>query len=113
MTLRQTFLKIIYPLWMFYNKLSGRSSKVLKIKTNLEIDNPISTKSNVIREPQQNPVISWLTDKTKNGWTNKQPSWNFSKWLVNEQGMLTHYFDPSISPLSEEVKEAIEEKTFS
>jgi hypothetical protein len=28
--------------------------------------------------------------------------------LVNEQGLLTHYFDPAISPLSEEVKKAIQ-----
>src|SRR4026207_2500448 len=35
MTLRQIFLKSIYPLWMFYNKLAGRRSKILKNKTKL------------------------------------------------------------------------------
>jgi glutathione peroxidase len=53
-------------------------------------------------------VFQWLTDKTKNGWNNKPPSWNFSKYLVSEEGVLTNYFDPAVSPLSEEVKKAIE-----
>ena len=35
--------------------------------------------------------------------------WNFSKYLINEEGVLTNYFDPAISPLSEEVLKAIEE----
>jgi glutathione peroxidase len=53
-------------------------------------------------------VFKWLTDSTKNGWSNKQPSWNFSKYLVNENGNLVHYFDPAVSPLSKEVIEEIE-----
>ncbi len=38
------------------------------------------------------------------------PRWNFSKYLVNENGLLTHYFDASISPLSDEVMRAVNEK---
>jgi glutathione peroxidase len=44
-----------------------------------------------------------------NGWSNKQPSWNFSKYLVNENGTLVKYFDPAVSPLSKEVVSAIEQ----
>jgi glutathione peroxidase len=55
-------------------------------------------------------VYQWLTDKTKNGWNNQQPRWNFSKYLVNENGLLTHYFDASVSPLSDEVMRAVNEK---
>ena len=36
------------------------------------------------------------------------PVWNFSKYLINEKGQLTHVFKPSVSPLSKEVIEAIE-----
>jgi glutathione peroxidase len=78
-------------------------------KLNFGVSFPLAKKSTVIKTPAQNPVFKWLTDKTKNGWTNKQPSWNFSKWLVNEEGKLTHYFDPAISPLSEAVMMAIEQ----
>jgi len=60
-------------------------------------------KSSVIKNADQNDVFKWLTDSTKNGWNSKQPSWNFSKYLINEEGVLINYFDPSVSPLSEEV----------
>jgi glutathione peroxidase len=65
-------------------------------------------KSSVLKGSEQNEVFKWLTDSTKNGWSNKQPSWNFSKYLVNENGNLVHYFDPAVSPLSKEVIEEIE-----
>lgn len=67
----------------------------------------LASKSVVIRSPEQNEVYRWLTDKTKNGWNDQQPSWNFSKYIINENGALTHYFDPAISPLSDEVVSSI------
>lgn len=57
-------------------------------------------KSAVIKTPRQNKVFQWLSDKHKNGWNDQAPEWNFSKYLVNAQGMLTHYFGPAVSPLS-------------
>jgi glutathione peroxidase len=195
MTIRQTVLKAIYPLWMFLSRLFGKRSKVLVNKKHIlpphsfynlstplnngallsfsslkgkklllvntasdcgytnqyddlqklyeeyndkltviafpandfgkqekgsdeEINNfckinfgvtfPIALKAPVIKGDSQQMVFQWLTDKTKNGWNNKPPSWNFSKYLVSEEGVLTNYFDPAVSPLSEEVKKAIE-----
>lgn len=77
-------------------------------RINFGVTFPLMQKSVVIKSPQQNPVFQWLTDSGKNGWNNKMPSWNFSKYLVNEKGILTHYFDPSVSPLSDAIKKAIE-----
>ena len=70
---------------------------------NYGISFPLAAKSVVVRSPTQNEVYQWLTDKNKNGWNTQPPSWNFSKYIVNEQGVLTSYFDPAVSPLSEEV----------
>jgi len=67
----------------------------------------LAKKSSVIGGHDQNPVFQWLSDKNKNGWTSKKPSWNFSKYLVNEEGVLTNYFDPSITPTSKEVVDAV------
>lgn len=64
-------------------------------------------KSLVVKSPQQNSVYQWLTDTKKNGWCHQAPEWNFSKYLVDETGVLTNYFAPSVSPLSKEVTEAI------
>jgi glutathione peroxidase len=72
-------------------------------KVNFGITFPLMQKSSVVKSQEQNEVFKWLTDKTKNGWNNKQPEWNFAKYLVDEEGVLTHYFSTKISPLSREV----------
>jgi glutathione peroxidase len=74
---------------------------------NFGVTFPLASKSTVVRSPEQNAIYKWLTDKSQNGWNNKQPSWNFAKYIVDEQGTLTHYFDPAISPQSDEVVKAI------
>ncbi len=72
-------------------------------KINFGVTFPLMKKSTVRKGAHQNNIFKWLSDSTLNGWSNKQPSWNFSKYLVDENGHLVHYFDPSISPLSNEV----------
>jgi glutathione peroxidase len=64
-------------------------------------------KSVVVKSSTQNSVYGWLTSATLNGWCNQAPAWNFCKYLVNEQGVLTHYFPMSIDPLDPIVLEAI------
>ena len=39
----------------------------------------------------------------KNGWNKKGPSWNFTKYLINEDGKLINRFSPRTSPLSTEI----------
>jgi glutathione peroxidase len=68
----------------------------------------LAQKTSVVPGAQQDPVYRWLTDPSQNGWNRKAPSWNFSKYLVDEQGRLTHYFDPSVSPLDESVIKALQ-----
>lgn len=68
---------------------------------------PLAKKSTVIKTPSQNKVFEWLTSANQNGWSDQEPTWNFSKFLVNENGVLTHYFPPIESPLSEEVMKAL------
>lgn len=74
---------------------------------NFGVSFPLAKKSSVVKSAAQNPVFAWLGDKAKNGWNDKAPEWNFSKYLINEAGILTHYFPPSVSPLSAEVLAAV------
>jgi len=96
-----------FPANDFKEQEKGSDEEIAKFcKINYGITFPLAKKT-VVKGEQKNEIFKWLSDKNKNGWNNKQPSWNFSKYLVNEQGLLTHYFDPAISPLSEEVIRAI------
>ena len=74
---------------------------------NYGVSFPIAKKAIVVKNVDQHPVFKWLSSKTLNGWNDKAPSWNFSKYLVNEEGVLTHYFEPAISPLSDEVIQTV------
>jgi glutathione peroxidase len=78
-------------------------------KKNYGVTFPLMQKSIVVKSPQQNSIYQWLTEEVKNGWNNKVPSWNFSKYVVNEQGVLTNYFGPSISPTGNEMLKVIED----
>jgi glutathione peroxidase len=100
---------IAFPSNDFKEQEKGTDSEIAAFCSVYNVGFPLASKSSVLKKPQQNPVYQWLTDKEKNGWNTKQPSWNFSKYLVNEDGVLTHYFDPSISPLSAEVEKAIDQ----
>ena len=76
-------------------------------KKNYGISFPLAIKSSVVKGEQQNEIFKWLSDEKLNGWNGQQPTWNFSKYLVNENGVLTNYFDPAVSPASDEIKNAI------
>lgn len=76
-------------------------------KINFEVSFPLISKSVVVKSDLQNPVFQWLTNAGKNGWCNQQPSWNFSKYLVDEEGKLIGYFGPSVSPENPAIIKAI------
>lgn len=72
---------------------------------------PLMSKSVVVKNAQQDKVFQWLSDPKSNGWSNQAPAWNFCKYLINEEGVLTHYFPMSIDPLDQQVTAAIESNT--
>jgi glutathione peroxidase len=52
-------------------------------------------------------LYQWLSDKSKNGWNEKEPSWNFCKYVINEKGELQNFFASGIKPSSPEFLAAI------
>ena len=76
-------------------------------KLNYGVSFPLFKKSKVIFGADQNEIFKWLSHKEKNGWNEQAPSWNFCKYLVDEQGRLTHFFASSVEPMSTEVLQAI------
>ena len=56
-----------------------------------------------IKGKNKNVIYDWLTDPKKNGWNKKGPSWNFTKYLIDEDGKLINRFSPKTLPLSTEI----------
>lgn len=97
-----------FPANDFKNQEKGTDQEITEFcKANYGVSFPLMRKSTVRRSTNQHPVYKWLTDSTLNGWNNKLPSWNFTKYVVDENGILTNYFGPSIAPLSKAVIKSI------
>ena len=100
-----------FPANDFKDQEKGTNKEIADFcKKNYGVSFPLMEKSSVIKSAQQNPVYQWLTDSTRNGWNNKSPAWNFTKYIINEEGVLTNYFGSSVSPMSSEVLKAITTK---
>lgn len=55
----------------------------------------------------KHPLYRWLSDPQLNGWNDKEPGWNFCKYLINEQGELIKFLPSSVAPLDEEILEFV------
>lgn len=62
---------------------------------------PLSAKVSVVKGSGQDPVFSWLSDPGQNGWNDRAPVWNFTKYLVDEDGRLAGCFGPAIDPMDQ------------
>jgi len=56
-----------------------------------------------VKGDQKNKLYQWLSTKELNGWNGQEPSWNFCKYLVNENGELLKFYGSAVKPLSEEI----------
>lgn len=99
---------IAFPANDFKEQEPGSDEEIEQFcKRNYGVGFPIARKSIVVRSEAQHKVFQWLTDPHLNGWNHKAPRWNFTKYLVNEEGVLTHCFDPSVSPVGEDMLAAV------
>ncbi|MCW3806071.1 glutathione peroxidase [Plebeiibacterium marinum] len=105
-TLHEKFGKtlqiIAFPSNDFANQEKGDDEKIAQFCTiNYGVTFPVAPKGCVTPKTNQQPIFKWLSSKGLNGWNDHEPDWNFSKYLVDENGILTHYFGPSVSPLED------------
>ena len=97
-----------FPANNFNDQEKGTNEEIASFcKKNFGVSFPLMKKSSVIKGATQNKIFEWLTDSTKNGWNDEQPSWNFCKFMVDEEGRLTNFFGSTIKPLGTEVKDVL------
>lgn len=56
-----------------------------------------------VKGSKQHPIYNWLTKKENNGVDDYSISWNFNKFLLDENGHLIGYFGSSVSPTSDKI----------
>ena len=101
------FVVLGFPCNQFLSQEPGTASEIETFcQKNYGVTFQMFDKVNV-KGDGKSPVYQWLTDPSKNGWNTTEPSWNFSKYLLDENGKLLHYFGPKIKPHSPEFVDAI------
>jgi len=61
-----------------------------------------------VKGVDKHPLYRWLSDKDMNGWNDQEPSWNFCKYLIDEEGKLVEFFPSAVSPMDEEITKHLE-----
>ena len=97
-----------FPSNDFKEQEKGTDEEIAEFcKINYDVTFPLAKKSVVIKNDQQNKLFEWLSNEEENGWLSEAPTWNFCKYLINEDGVLTHFFEAAIEPLGAEIIVAV------
>jgi glutathione peroxidase len=98
-----------FPANDFKQQEKGSDAQIAEFcKINFGVTFPLAAKSSVLKGDSQHPVFRWLSDKDLNGWNSQAPIWNFSKYLIDDQGRLAGVFEPSVAPGAKEIVDLLE-----
>lgn len=56
-----------------------------------------------VKGKNQHPIYQWLTQAELNGVENSMVAWNFSKYLVSEEGKYIEHFMSKVNPMADEI----------
>ena len=97
------FTIIGFPANNFANQEPGSRSEIMEFCTKnygvtFQMMDKVSTKGD-----DQSPIYQWLTKKSKNGVLDSEVSWNFQKYMIDEDGKLVGFVAPKESPMSDKI----------
>ncbi len=92
-----------FPCNQFGGQEPGTNEEIASFcQKNYGVTFPLADKIDV-RGSNTAPIYQWLTQKAKNGLVDANISWNFNKFLLNEDGKMIAYFPSNVKPDSEEI----------
>ncbi len=56
-----------------------------------------------VKGKNQHPLYQWLSSKESNGWNDKASSWNFCKYLIDEDGKLVQFYRSGTNPMDSKI----------
>ncbi len=56
-----------------------------------------------VKGDDQHELYKWLSTKSMNGWNDQAPTWNFCKYLIDENGQLVKFYGSKVKPMSDEI----------
>lgn len=92
-----------FPANNFGQQEPGDSKEIKEFCTkNYGVTFPMAAKVSVKGEDIA-PIYKWLTSKKLNGVLDADIKWNFTKFLLDEKGVLIAKFDSKVNPLGPEI----------
>jgi len=92
-----------FPCNQFGGQEPGSNEEIADFcKKNYGVTFPLADKIDV-KGATMAPIYQWLTQKSKNGVVDANISWNFNKFLLDENGKMIAYFPSNVKPDSEEI----------
>jgi glutathione peroxidase len=97
------FVVVGFPANNFMGQEPGSNEQIKEFcSVNYGVTFPMMSKISV-KGDDMHPLYQWLTSKEKNGVEDSSVSWNFQKYLIDEDGRLVKVFSPRTSPLDEDI----------
>lgn len=104
------FIIIGFPTNNFLKQEPGTNEEIMEFcRLNYGVTFPIMAKISV-KGKEIAPVYKWLTEKKENGVQDAKVSWNFQKFLIDENGNWIKMLSPKTSPMDKEISDWIEGK---
>jgi glutathione peroxidase len=70
-------------------------------KKNYGVTFPLTDKVGITKNTHE--LYQWLTQKTKNGVSDNEVKWNFTKFLIDENGHLSKCFPSGVTPMDDQI----------
>lgn len=102
------FVVIGFPANNFLHQEPGTNEEIKEFcELNYGVTFPMMEKISV-KGKDIHPLYKWLTEKSENGKENSKVTWNFQKYMIDENGNLIGHVTPKTSPTSKEIIDWIE-----
>jgi glutathione peroxidase len=104
------FVVIGFPANNFGQQEPGTNEEIQEFCTlNYGVTFPMMAKISV-KGDDMSPLYKWLTRKSENGKQDADVTWNFQKFLIDENGVWSGFFEPKTLPDAPEIIRWIETK---
>ena len=92
-----------FPANNFLRQEPGTNDEIAEFcERNYGVSFPMSEKISV-KGKEMAPIYQWLTKKENNGVKNSKVTWNFNKYLIDEEGRLIEKFGSRVKPLDSKI----------
>ena len=94
----EKFVILGFPANNFAKQEPGSNEEIATFcRRNYGVTFPLMSKISV-KGDDQHALYLWLTSKSDNGVEDSKVTWNFQKYMIDEEGQLAGHFAPNVKP---------------